>query len=374
MIVSLGRPCVLGTTSDDHCDAHPGGSDMKTSATNARWAWGLAAGLTLATAGDALAMGHHKCKHRAPVASCGGCALPVEDEFGPCSAPQVETTYATVTETVYEQVPTTQMQTRHRTEFRTEQVPVTRTVAEQVPTTRMQTKYRTEYRAETYTTYRPVTETVQVPRTVTDWKPVTTTVNQPRYSTVMKPVTTTTLVSQPYTVNMPVTTTRLVTETVEAPVASGQSASDQSGVQASPQGVGPRTVTREVTETHEVATTAYRQVPVQNTRMVPEPRAEMVPTPVTRMVPEPATRQVPVTVPEQVPVTVMTTQFRTVQETTTRQVPFTVTEQVPVTVMTTVPRQVTCQVPVTRTLMGPASPAGYAPAPAFSGPAASPQD
>src|SRR5215210_504690 len=273
MIVSLGRPCVLGTTSDDHCDAHPGGSDMKTSATNARWAWGLAAGLTLATAGDALAMGHHKCKHRAPVASCGGCALPVEDEFGPCSAPQVETTYATVTETVYEQVPTTQMQTRHRTEFRTEQVPVTRTVAEQVPTTRMQTRYRTEfraeqvpttrtvaeqvpttrmqtrYRAESFTTQRPVTETVQVPRTVTDWKPVTTTVEQPRYSTVTRPVTTTTYVSQPYTVNRPVTTTRLVTEVVQAPVASGQS-----GVQASPQAVGPRTVTREVSETHDVAT------------------------------------------------------------------------------------------------------------------------
>ena len=82
---------------------------------------------------------------------------------------------------------------------------------------------------------------------MTDWKPVTTTVNQPRYSTVMRPVTTTTLVSQPYTVNRPVTTTRLVTETVEGPIASGQSE-----VQASPQAVGPRTVTREVAETHNV--------------------------------------------------------------------------------------------------------------------------
>ena len=128
---------------------------MGVSARKARWTWGLAAGLTLATAGDALAMGHNRCKHRAPVASCGGCALPTGSgsEVGPGQAPQVETTYEAVTETVYEQVPTTRMQARQRTEFRTEQVPVNRTVAEQVPTTQMQTRYRTEYRAETYTTY-----------------------------------------------------------------------------------------------------------------------------------------------------------------------------------------------------------------------------
>ena len=51
---------------------------MRVSATKIRLASGLAVGLTLAAAGDALAIGHHKCKHAAPVASCdcGGRDVP----------------------------------------------------------------------------------------------------------------------------------------------------------------------------------------------------------------------------------------------------------------------------------------------------------
>src|SRR5689334_14166657 len=42
--------------------------------------------------------------------------------------PQQQTSYQTVMETVYEQVPVTQMQVRPRTEYRTEQYPVPRLV------------------------------------------------------------------------------------------------------------------------------------------------------------------------------------------------------------------------------------------------------
>ena len=71
-----------------------GRSDMRTASKKTRWTWGLAAGLILATAGDALALGHHKCRHEARVASCGGCGCGyapaglVRPRLGPACVPQ----------------------------------------------------------------------------------------------------------------------------------------------------------------------------------------------------------------------------------------------------------------------------------------------
>ncbi len=324
--------------------------DVTTLLTKKGWIWGLVLGLSLGFAAEGQAS-HKKCGHFTKVAACGGCgtAAPAACEVAPAFVCQEVTSYRTVTETIMERVPTTQMQTRSKLAYKTEQYPVMKTVAEQVPTTQMQTRYRTESKTEKYTVNKPVNETVQVPRTVT----------------VMKPVTTTTMVTQAYTVTTPVTTTRQVTEWVDVPVASAQaSPSGQSGtVTPTPQATTKKAVVKDVTETHNVTSTAFKQVPVQSTSYVPEQKTEMVATTVLKFVPETMSRQVPYTVSEQVPVTVMTTQYKQVTEMATRQVPYCVTEQVPVTVYTCVPRQVTKTIPVKHTVMVPVvtAPAAVAP-------------
>ena len=106
---------------------------------------------------------------------------------------QCKTEYRTqtvpVTRVVTEQVPTTQMQTQYKTEYQTRTIPVTRMVAEQVPTTQMQTLYKIEYKTQTVPVTKTVAEVVNVPRSYTVYVPKTQTVNQLIYKTILVPTT-----------------------------------------------------------------------------------------------------------------------------------------------------------------------------------------
>ena len=94
-----------------------------------------------------------------------------------------------MTRTVIDQIPSTEMQTQFKTEYKTQNVPVTRTVVDQVPTTQMQTRYRTEYKSRTVPVSRSVPEIVNVPRTYTVYVPQQQTVNQQIWKTILEPVT-----------------------------------------------------------------------------------------------------------------------------------------------------------------------------------------
>src|SRR5262249_13164093 len=110
----------------------------------------------------------HGCGYGGPdcVMAAGWCGGGGHSSAGGCCGaatvlvPQQQTYYQTVCETVYDQVPVTQMQTRFRTDYRSEQVPVTEMVTEQVPVTQMQTRYRTDYRSEQVPVTQMVTEQV----------------------------------------------------------------------------------------------------------------------------------------------------------------------------------------------------------------------
>ena len=117
---------------------------------------------------------------------------------------QLQTQYKTeyrsqtvpVTRVVTEQVPTTQMQTQYKTEYRTQTVPVTRTIVEQVPTTQMQTQYKTEYRTQTIPVTRTVAEQVPTTQMRTQYKTEYKTQTIPVTRTIVEQVPTTLLQTQ----------------------------------------------------------------------------------------------------------------------------------------------------------------------------------
>ncbi len=267
----------------------------------------------------------------------------------PCANPQPAmvsqqvTSYQTVTQTVYEQVPRTVTKTRYRTEMTQEQVPVTRTVYDSVMVTKMVKQPYTVCEQVATTIYKPVCETQMVNKVVTRYVP------------------------QQVTEQVPVTRYQKVTETQgsyvtrQVPVVQnvvqcghhGLCGCGKAKVKAVVTGYECEQVYDEKPVCKTVASTEYKTV--CRTKMVPVQETVSCQQLVRKMVPQQVMRNVTKVAYREVPVQVCEKRARQVQETVTRCVARQVPEQVQVTVMECVAKQVQNQVPVTTSVMVPVS-------------------
>jgi hypothetical protein len=225
--------------------------------------------------------------------------------------------------------------------------PTYQCVTEMVPYTVYKQHKRIEFQTVTETIMVKVPTTTYVERQRCVNRPVWDTQYVQREVSFCRPVSETNTVTQQYTVCKPVSTTRQVTEycmqptttMVSVPVYAKKCGHTVAcGCQTVAQTCyTPVPVVRDVVETHMVAETMTRQVPVMTTHMVRETKVETVPIRTCRIVQEIITDRIPVT------------SFHCEPKTITRQIPYPVCETV----------AVTCYRPV-KTMV----PIIYAPAPA----------
>ena len=183
--------------------------------------------------------------------------------------------------------------------------PTMQCVTEMVPYTVYKQRTRIEYDVVSETIMVRVPDTTYVERQRCVNKPVWDTQYVQREVSSCKPVSETSMVTQQYTVCKPVSTTRQVTEVCMQPTTSlvtvpvvqkkcGHTVA--CGCQTVSQTTyTPVSVVKNVVETHMVAETMTRQVPVTTTHLVRETKYETVPVRTCRIVPEIVTDRIPVT-------------------------------------------------------------------------------